>query len=154
MLVIKPPFNLASAMEKVRMAENAWNSKNPEKIDLAYSEDSNWRNRDSFIRGRKEIIKFLHHKWELELNYHLIKELWIFCDDKIAVRFCYEWHDINGQWYRSYGNENWSFDEQGLMTERYASINDLKKAEKERLFHWPYGQARPISYPSLSDLGL
>ena len=127
-----PPFNLETATQKVQMAEDAWNSKNPEKVSLAYSIDTEWRNRDLFINGREEVKDFLTTKWEKELDYKLKKELWAFTDNKIAVRFEYEWHDNNGQWFRSYGNENWEFDENGFMKKRFASINDLKIDEAQR----------------------
>ena len=148
-----PPFNKETAVEKVRMAEDGWNGKNPEKVSGAYTLNSEWRNRNQFISGRVEIQKFLTSKWEKEHEYRLIKELWAFTDDNIAVRFAYEWRDDSGQWYRAYGNENWAFDENGLMKKRYASINDLAIDESERMFHWPEGR-RPDDRPSLSDLGL
>ena len=129
-----PPFNLVTATQKVQMAEDAWNAKNPEKVALAYTIDTEWRNRNVFINGRKEVINFLTAKWEKELNYKLKKELWAYTDNKIAVRFEYEWQDKNGQWYRSYGNENWEFDEYGFMAKRYASINDLEINEGDRKF--------------------
>ena len=127
-----PPFNFETAIKKVQMAEDAWNTKNPEKVSLAYTIDTEWRNRNLFINGREEVKRFLTTKWEKELDYKLKKELWAFTDNKIAVRFEYEWHDSNGQWYRSYGNENWEFDENGFMKKRYASINDLEIDERER----------------------
>ncbi len=149
-----PPFILAAqAIEKVRLAEDGWNSRDAERVALAYSADSKWRNRDTFLTGRAEIIAFLQQKWQREQQYRLIKELWSFDQNRIAVRFAYEWHDEQRQWYRSYGNENWAFDEQGLMQQRYASINDLKISEEQRLFHWPQGR-RPDDHPSLSELGL
>ena len=129
-----PPFNLETATQKVQMAEDAWNAKNPEKVSLAYTIDTEWRNRNVFINGREEVISFLTAKWEKELNYKLKKELWAYTDNKIAVRFEYEWQDKNGQWYRSYGNENWEFDENGFMAKRYASINDLEINESDRKF--------------------
>lgn len=129
-----PPFNIETANQKVQMAEDAWNTKNPEKVSLAYTVDTEWRNRDLFINGRDEVKTFLTAKWEKELNYKLKKELWAFTENRIAVRFEYEWHDHNGQWYRSYGNENWEFDKNGLMCKRFASINDLKIEESERKF--------------------
>ena len=129
-----PPFNLETATQKVQMAEDAWNAKNPEKVSLAYTIDTEWRNRNVFLKGREEVVAFLTAKWEKELNYKLKKELWAYTDNKIAVRFEYEWHDKNGQWYRSYGNENWEFDEYGFMAKRYASINDLKINEGDRKF--------------------
>lgn len=148
-----PPFTRESAIIKVRLAEDAWNNKNAEKISTAYSLDSQWRNRDCFVKGRPQIIKFLSGKWEKELDYRLIKELWAYQDNRIAVRYVYEWHNENGNWFRSHGNENWAFNEKGLMTERHASINDVAIKESERKFHWPLG-ARPIDHPELSELGL
>lgn len=148
-----PPFTRETAAQKVRMAEDGWNNRNPEKVAMAYTIDSRWRNRAEFPAGREQIIEFLKRKWTTELDYRLIKELWAFDDNHIAVRFAYEWHNDNGQWFRSYGNENWEFDEQGLMQKRYASINDLPIKESERLFHWPQGR-RPDDHPGLSDLGL
>jgi nuclear transport factor 2 (NTF2) superfamily protein len=148
-----PPFNLDSARAKVRKAEDGWNSRNPEQVALAYTQDSRWRNRSEFLHGREEIVRFLQRKWARELDYRLIKELWAFDGNRIAVRFAYEWHDDSGQWYRSYGNENWEFDEQGVMAKRYASINDLPVKESDRLYHWPRGR-RPDDHPGLSDLGL
>ena len=148
-----PPFDIASATAKVRAAENGWNSRDPEKVSLAYTEDSRWRNRAEFLIGRTAIVDFLTRKWNRELDYRLIKELWAFTANRIAVRFAYEWHDDSGQWYRSYGNENWEFAADGLMSVRFASINDLPITEAQRLFHWPSG-ARPEDHPGLSDLGL
>lgn len=148
-----PPFTAETAVQKVRMAEDGWNSRNPEKVSLAYTKDSAWRNRAEFINGREEIQTFLTRKWEKELDYRLIKELWSYTDNRIAVRFAYEWRDDSGQWYRAYGNENWEFDENGLMQKRFASINDLPIQESDRKFHWPQGR-RPDDHPSLSDLGL
>lgn len=148
-----PPFDLASATQKVRAAENGWNLRNPQQVALAYTADSVWRNRSEFLRGRAAIIEFLTRKWEQELDYRLIKEIWAFADDRIAVRFAYEWHDASGAWYRSYGNENWEFAENGLMRRRLASINDLRINEGERKYRWPAG-IRPDDHPSLSDLGL
>jgi len=148
-----PPFDEAGAATKVRMAENAWNSKEPETIALAYTADSAWRNRDLFLCGRSEIVAFLRDKFARELDYRLCKELWSFGGDRIAVRFAYEWHDAAGQWYRSYGNENWEFDGQGTMKKRIASINDLKIAVHERKLLWN-GNVRPDGYPSLSEMGL
>lgn len=148
-----PPFTEATAREKVRLAEDGWNSRNPEKVSLSYTPDSHWRNRAEFLQGREAIVAFLQRKWARELDYRLIKELWAFQDHRIAVRFAYEWHDEQGNWFRSYGNENWEFDENGLMQRRIASINDLPIQESERLFHWPSGR-RPDDHPSLSDLGL
>ncbi|UUY07606.1 nuclear transport factor 2 family protein [Pseudomonas sp. J452] len=148
-----PPFTRDSAMQKVRMAEDGWNSRDPERVALAYTVDSRWRNRNEFPVGREQIRAFLAGKWQREQEYRLIKELWAFTDNRIAVRFAYEWHDANGQWFRSYGNENWEFDEHGLMRERHASINDLAIRAEDRLFHWPLG-SRPEDHPSLSALGL
>ncbi|OAH45435.1 hypothetical protein AX777_17660 [Sphingobium yanoikuyae] len=149
-----PPFTRETAIIKVRAAEDAWNSRDPERVALAYTPDSIWRNRDLFPRGRDEIRTFLAGKWERELDYRLIKELWAYEGNRIAVRFAYEWHDREGQWYRSYGNENWEFAENGLMQRRFASINDLRlSSEADRLYHWPLGR-RPDDHPSLSDLGL
>ena len=148
-----PPFTLETAIQKVRLAEDAWNGRDPARVALAYSSDSRWRNRSTFLRGRAEIESFLAQKWQRELAYRLIKELWAFREDRIAVRFAYEWHDADGQWFRSYGNENWEFNLQGLMMRRYASINDLPIRADERLFHWPLGR-RPDEHASLSDLGL
>jgi len=150
---IVPPFTEATATEKVRLAENAWNSRDPEKVSLAYTPDSRWRNRAEFVNGRDEIVRFLTRKWAKELDYRLIKELWTFAGDRIAVRFAYEWHDDSGSWFRSYGNENWEFDAAGLMRRRYASINDLPITEAERKYHWPLGP-RPEDHPGLSELGL
>lgn len=148
-----PPFNQATAIQKVRAAEDGWNSRNPQKVALAYTPDSQWRNRDVFLNGRAEIEAFLTQKWAREHEYRLIKELWAFEENRIAVRFAYEWHNDEGQWFRSYGNENWQFDHNGLMQKRYASINDLVISENERKFHWPQGR-RPDEYASLSELGL
>jgi len=148
-----PPFTVHTARQKVRMAEDGWNSRDPEKVALAYTADSRWRNRDHFLTGRAEVVTFLRHKWAKEHDYRLIKELWAFQDNRIAVRFAYEWHDDQGQWFRSYGNENWQFDAQGLMQQRHASINDLAILPKQRLFLWPQGR-RPDDHPSLSELGL
>jgi nuclear transport factor 2 (NTF2) superfamily protein len=148
-----PPFTLESAKEKVRKAEDAWNSRDPHKVALAYSIDSRWRNRDEFIHGREEIIAFLTRKWAREAGYRLIKELWGFRENRMAVRFCYESHDASGQWFRSYGNELWEFNANGLMTARHASINDLAITGSQRLFHWPQGR-RPEDHPGLNELGL
>ncbi|MEH6458545.1 nuclear transport factor 2 family protein [Chitinimonas sp. JJ19] len=148
-----PPFDRNTALAKVRAAEDGWNGRSPAKVALAYTPDSRWRNRNEFLQGREEIEGFLHRKWQREHDYRLIKELWAYNDNRIAVRFAYEWHDDTGQWYRSYGNENWEFDAQGLMAVRHASINDLTIAESERLFHWPIGK-RPEDHPGLSELGL
>ena len=147
-----PPFTRETAIEKVRLAEDAWNSRDPEKVALAYTVDSRWRNRSEFVSGRQEIVAFLRHKWAKELEYRLIKELWVFEGTRIAVRFAYEWHDASGNWFRSYGNENWEFDENGLMRLRFASINDLPIKETERKYHWPLGR-RPDDHPALTDLG-
>lgn len=154
MTSLVPPFTRDTAIAKVRMAENGWNGRDPEKVALAYTEDSRWRNRSEFLTGRSQIIAFLTRKWEREQVYRLIKELWAFTDDRIAVRFAYEWHDDTGQWYRSYGNENWAFDERGLMRERHASINDLPIEEAHRKFHWDRSGPRPETHPGLSDLAL
>ncbi len=148
-----PPFTRETAAQKVRMAEDGWNNRDPEKVALAYTPDSQWRNRHEFPKGRDEIVAFLKRKWAKEQEYRLIKELWAFEGNRIAVRFAYEWHDDAGQWWRSYGNENWEFDENGLMQKRYASINDLAINEADRLFHWPHGR-RPDDHKSLSELGL
>ena len=148
-----PPFTEDSAKQKVRMAENAWNGQDPQNVSLAYSKDSRWRNRSEFPVGREQIQQFLTRKWQRELDYRLVKELWAFSDNRIAVRFAYEWHDKNNQWYRSYGNENWEFDNNGLMTSRYASINDLPIDVADRKLTWQ-GTIRPDDYPSLSELGL
>jgi len=148
-----PPFNEETAKQKVRMAENGWNGKNPQKIAMAYSADSYWRNRDLFMNGREEIASFLTQKYAKELDYRLCKELWAFTDNKIAVRFAYEWHDVSGQWWRSYGNENWEFDEYGLMKVRFASINDLAIKESERKLIWE-GAIRPDDFSGLSEMGL
>jgi nuclear transport factor 2 (NTF2) superfamily protein len=147
------PFTEDTAVQKVRMAEDAWNTCDPEKVSLAYSTDSVWRNRSEFLSGREAIVRFLRRKWEKELNYRLIKELWAFHGARIAVRFAYEWHDDSGHWFRAYGNENWEFDGSGLMRQRIASINDLPIKESERKYHWALGK-RPDGHPSLSDLGL
>ncbi|WP_158893667.1 MULTISPECIES: nuclear transport factor 2 family protein [unclassified Pseudomonas] len=148
-----PPFTLESAQQKVRAAEDGWNSRDPAKVALAYTPDSRWRNRADFPQGRVAIEAFLTRKWQREHEYRLIKELWAHDGARIAVRFAYEWRDEDGQWYRAYGNENWHFDDQGLMAERHASINDLPITAAERLFHWPQGR-RPDDHPGLSDLGL
>jgi len=148
-----PPFTRETAIQKVRLAEDAWNSRDAERVALAYTEDSQWRNRAEFPVGREEIVAFLKRKWARELDYRLIKELWTFADDRIAVRFAYEWHDDSGQWFRSYGNENWEFDETGLMRRRFASINDLPIPDAERKYHWHSGR-RPDDHPGLSELGL
>jgi nuclear transport factor 2 (NTF2) superfamily protein len=148
-----PPFTRETAIQKVRLAEDAWNSRDPEKVSLAYTPDSRWRNRSEFINGRTEIVAFLRRKWAKELDYRLIKELWACADDRIAVRFAYEWHDDSGNWFRSYGNENWEFDASGLMRLRLASINDLPIKESERKYHWLQGR-RPDEHPGLGELGL
>ncbi|KMS51928.1 50S ribosomal protein L21 [Novosphingobium barchaimii LL02] len=148
-----PPFTAETAAQKARMAEDAWNSRDPEKVSLAYTPDSVWRNRGEFLSGRDAIVAFLTGKWEKELEYRLIKEVWAHHANRIAVRFAYEWRDASGAWFRSYGNENWEFDEAGLMARRIASINDRRITENERLFHWPLGR-RPDDHPSLSDLAL
>ena len=148
-----PPFTRETAITKVRMAEDAWNSRDPVRVSLAYTPDTRWRNRAEFPHGREQIVEFLQRKWARELEYRLIKELWAFADDRIAVRFAYEWHDDSGQWFRSYGNENWQFAENGLMHQRFASINDLPIAAADRKYHWPQG-ARPADHPGLSELGL
>ena len=148
-----PPFTRETAIQKVRLAEDGWNSRDPAKVALAYAIDSRWRNRAEFPHGRQEIIQFLKRKWAKELDYRLIKELWAFNGNRIAVRFAYEWHDDGGQHFRSYGNENWEFDEQGLMKARIASINDLPIAAADRKYHWPLGR-RPDDHPGLSALGL
>jgi uncharacterized protein len=147
-----PPFTLQTAIEKVRLIEDAWNSRDPERLALGYSEDSRWRNRAEFLTGRAEVVAFLERKWSRELDYRLIKEMWAFGGNRIAVRFAYECHDDSDNWFRSYGNENWEFDDDGLMRTRYASINDLPISESERKFHWPLGR-RPDGHPGLSDLG-
>lgn len=148
-----PPFNIETATQKVRLAEDAWNSRDPGKVSLAYTTDSCWRNRSEFVQGREGIVQLLQRKWARELDYRLIKELWAFSENRIAVRFAYEWHDDAGNWFRSYGNENWEFDVNGLMQLRIASINDLPISESERLYHWPAGR-RPEEHPGLSELGL
>ncbi|HET7333318.1 nuclear transport factor 2 family protein [Dyella sp.] len=148
-----PPFTRETAIQKVRLAEDAWNSRDPNRVALAYTSGSRWRNRAEFINGREAIVAFLTRKWSRELEYRLIKELWAFEGNRIAVRFAYEWHDDAGNWFRSYGNENWLFDENGLMAERYASINDVPITEAQRKYHWPQGR-RPDDHPGLSDLGL
>ena len=148
-----PPFTAETARQKVRAAEDGWNSRDPARVSLAYTADSVWRNRAEFVTGREQIVGFLSRKWARELDYRLIKEVWAWEGNRIAVRFAYEWHDDSGHWYRSYGNENWEFDENGLMRNRYACINDLPIKEEDRKFHWPLGR-RPDDHPSLSDLGL
>ena len=148
-----PPFTRETAIQKVRMAEDAWNTRDPERVALAYTVDTQWRNRAEFPTGREQVFQFLRRKWARELDYRLIKELWAFAGDRIAVRFAYEWHDDAGNWFRSYGNENWEFDEQGLMRRRFASINDLPIGEGDRKYRWPQGP-RPADHPDLSELGL
>ena len=148
-----PPFSHATAIQKIRLAEDGWNSRNPERVALAYTEDSRWRNRAEFVNGRQEIVSFLTRKWARELDYRLIKELWAFTENRIAVRFAYEWHDDSGNWFRSYGNENWEFEQNGLMRIRLASINDLPIYESQRKYHWALGR-RPDDHPGLSALGL
>lgn len=148
-----PPFTLESAIQKIRMAEDAWNGQQPERIAKAYTPNSRWRNRDTFIEGRDEIVTFLTAKWQKEINYRLIKELWAYHGNRIAVRYVYEYQDIHGNWFRAHGNENWEFDDNGLMSARHASINDVAIEEHERKFHWPSGP-RPVSHPGLSELGL
>jgi nuclear transport factor 2 (NTF2) superfamily protein len=148
-----PPFTRETAIQKVRMAEDGWNSRDPARVSLAYSADSIWRNRAEFFQGRAAIVAFLTRKWARELDYRLIKELWAFAENRIAVRFAYEWHDDSGNWFRSYGNENWEFGEDGLMRRRLASINDLPIKEVDRKYYWHLG-ARPAEHPGLSELGL
>ncbi|OQW65522.1 MAG: hypothetical protein BVN28_01620 [Nitrospira sp. ST-bin4] len=148
-----PPFTLESAIQKVRMAEDAWNTRDPHRVSLAYTPDSVWRNRSEFLIGREAIVQFLTRKWDMELDYRLIKELWAFHGARIAVRFAYEWHDKEGNWFRSYGNENWEFADSGLMRRRLASINDLAISETDRKYFWPIGR-RPDDHPGLSELGL
>ena len=152
-VALVPPFTREIAIRKGRAAEDGWNLRDPERVALAYTVDSQWRNRSEFVTGREQIIAFLKRKWAKELEYRLIKELWAFDTDRIAVRFAYESHDATGQWFRSYGNENWEFDENGLMKRRYASINDVAIEESERLYHWPIGR-RPDDHPGLTELGL
>lgn len=148
-----PPFTLESAIEKVRLAEDGWNSRDADKVSLAYSLDTEWRNRAEFTHGREEARQFLARKWNKELEYRLIKELWAFTDNRIAVRYAYEWHDDSGNWFRSYGNENWEFGADGLMQRRFSCINDMPIKESDRKFHWPLGR-RPDDHPGLSDLGM
>jgi uncharacterized protein len=148
-----PPFTPETARQKVRMAEDAWNTREPDRVVLVYTEDTRWRNRSEFPVGREQVRAFLQRKWAKELDYRLIKELWACADNRIAVRFAYEWHDDSGHWYRSYGNENWQFNDAGFMQLRYASINDLPIKDAQRLFHWPLGR-RPDDHPGLTDLGL
>ena len=148
-----PPFTRETAMQKIRMAEDGWNTRDPERVSLVYTVDSTWRNRAEFLSGRPAIVQFLTRKWQKELDYRLIKELWAFHENRIAVRFAYEWHDDSGNWFRSYGNENWEFNEHGLMQRRIASINDLPITAAERKYHWPLGR-RPDEHAGLSELGL
>ena len=153
MAALIPPFTRETGVAKVRLAEDAWNSRDPHRVALAYTEDSRWRNRAEFIVGRVEIIAFLTRKWNKELDYRLVKEMWAFGGNRIAVRFAYEWHDDSSNWFRSYGNENWEFDADGVMLRRFASINDLPIREADRKYHWPLGR-RPDDHPGLSELGL
>jgi nuclear transport factor 2 (NTF2) superfamily protein len=148
-----PPFTHDTAIQKVRLAEDGWNSRDPHRVALAYTPDSRWRNRTEFVTGREEIVPFLDRKWKKELDYRLIKELWAVDGHRIAVRYVYEWHDDAGNWFRTFGNENWEFDDNGLMARRYACLNDMPIRESERKFHWPSGR-RPDGHPGLSDLGL
>ena len=148
-----PPFTHETAIQKVRLAEDGWNSRNPEKVALAYTPDSRWRNRAEFVTGREQIVQFLDRKWKKELDYRLIKELWAVDGNRIAVRYAYEWHDDSGNWFRTFGNENWEFDDNGLMSRRYACLNDMPIKESERKFHW-LQRRRPDDHPGLSDLGL
>lgn len=149
-----PPFDHEAAVAKVRAAEDGWNSRDPERVSLAYTPDTRWRNRSEFLTGREEVVAFLTRKWQREQEYRLVKEMWAFGEDRIAVRFVYEWHDDVGAWFRSHGNENWRFDARGLMAERHASINDVPIEEADRLFRWPLGEPRPADHPGLTDLGL
>ena len=151
---LTPPFTKETAVQKIRAAEDAWNSRNPEKVSLAYSSDTIWRNRSEFVQGREQVVSFLTHKWKTELEYRLVKELWAFGDSRIAVRFAYEYRNLQGQWFRAYGNENWEFDKEGLMRERHASINDLPIKESERKLHWDTDAVRPANSPGLTELGL
>jgi nuclear transport factor 2 (NTF2) superfamily protein len=153
MTALIPPFTRETATAKVRMVEDGWNSRDPHRVSLAYTEDCRWRNRAEFINGRAEIVAFLTRKWNKELDYRLIKELWAFSGNRIAVRFAYDWHDDSGHWFRSYGNENWEFDASGVMQRRFASIDDLPINEADRKYHWPL-RRRPADHPGLSDLGL
>ena len=148
-----PPFTAESAAQKARLAEDGWNSRDPEKVSLAYTEDTYWRNRTEFLKGRTQVVGFLSRKWSRELDYRLIKEVWSFHENRIAVRYAYEWRDDSGHWFRSYGNENWEFDAHGLMSRRFACINDLPIREVDRQFHWPLGR-RPDDHPGLSELGM
>lgn len=149
-----PPFSYEDAVQKVRMAENAWNTRDAIKVAQAYTVDTRWRNRSEFLSGREEVEAFLACKWQVENGYRLIKEIWAFAENRIAVRFCYEWHDECSQWFRAHGNENWEFDDLGYMAVRHASINDVPIDESDRLFHWPAPGPRPDDHPGLTDLGL
>jgi nuclear transport factor 2 (NTF2) superfamily protein len=149
-----PPFSHETAVAKVRAGENLWNTRDPGRVALGYTPDSWWRNRSTFVQGREQIVDFLTTKWEAELDYRLIKEIWAYGGDRIAVRFAYEYHDATGQWFRAYGNENWEFDADGLMKTRHASINDVLIADTERLFHWDSSDSRPEGHPGLNELGL
>ncbi|HIB63662.1 MAG TPA: nuclear transport factor 2 family protein [Phycisphaerales bacterium] len=151
---LTPPFTKETAVQKIRAAEDAWNSRNPEKVSHAYSPDTIWRNRSEFVHGREQVVSFLTHKWKTELEYRLVKELWAYGDSRIAVRFAYEYRNLQGQWFRAYGNENWEFDKEGLMRERHASINDLPIKESERKLHWDTDAVRPANSPGLTELGL
>ena len=151
---LTPPFTKETAVKKIRAAEDAWNSRNPEKVSRAYSPDTIWRNRSQFVLGREQVVSFLTHKWKTELEYRLVKELWAYDDSRIAVRFAYEYRNLQGQWFRAYGNENWEFDDKGLMRERHASINDLPIKESERKLHWDTDAVRPANSPGLTELGL
>ena len=151
---LTPPFTKETAVKKIRAAEDAWNSRNPEKVSRAYSPDTIWRNRSQFVLGREQVVSFLTHKWKTELEYRLVKELWAYDDSRIAVRFAYEYRNLQGQWFRAYGNENWEFDKEGLMRERHASINDLPIKESERKLHWDTDAVRPANSPGLTELGL
>ena len=151
---LTPPFTKETAVKKIRAAEDAWNSRNPEKVSRAYSPDTIWRNRSQFVLGREQVVSFLTHKWKTELEYRLVKELWAYDDSRIAVRFAYEYRNLQGQWFRAYGNENWEFDDKGLMRERHASINDLPIKESERKLHWDNDSVRPTNSPGLTALGL
>lgn len=153
-LKLTPPFTREAAVAKIRAAEDGWNSRDPKRVSLAYSPETSWRNRSQFLRGRDAVVKFLENKWDTELEYRLIKEIWSHGADRIAVRFAYEYHNPEGQWFRAYGNENWEFDNEGLMKIRHASINDVPIEEGDRKFHWDRSAPRPSDHPSLSDLGL
>lgn len=149
-----PPFSYEDAVRKVRMAEDAWNSRNPDRVKMAYTKDTVWRNRSQFLNGRDEVAAFLHEKWSIESEYRLIKEIWAHSENRIAVRFCYEYHNEQGEWFRAHGNENWEFDEHGLMKVRHASINDVPITESQRKFHWDRSGPRPTDHPGLTELGL